>query len=202
MPKNLVLLGDSIIDNQVYVRPGEPDVAAQLRRRLTGWRVDLRAVDGSVVAEVAADQLKDPIAKGSAVFLSAGGNDALGMVDLLIDPAGVSFAAAMEQLRSIRDDFRERYAALADAVAAASGRVMAATIYHPAFTGAEAALQAPAEGALAAYNDVIQRESLRCGFRVLELRTLFDQPEDYANPIEPSARGGDKIAHAIADWLG
>jgi lysophospholipase L1-like esterase len=202
MPKSLVLLGDSIIDNQVYVRPGELDVAAQVRRRLPGWRVDQRALDGAEVADVMAGQLKDAFPKGSAVFLSAGGNDALGAVDLLIDPTPTTFAAAMEQLRRVRDDFASRYAALADAVAAASGRVMAATIYHPAFTGAEAALQAPAEGALAAYDDVIQREALRCGFRVLELRTLFDHPDDYANPIEPSAKGGDKIARAIADWLG
>ena len=43
---NVVLLGDSIFDNGVYVRPG-PDVAEQLRQDLpAGWTVTLRAVDG------------------------------------------------------------------------------------------------------------------------------------------------------------
>jgi hypothetical protein len=78
---------------------------------------------------------------------------------------------------------------------------MAATIYNPAFVGEESGLQAAAEGALSAFDDVIQREALRGGFRVLELRTLFNSLEDYANPIEPSAPGGAKIARAIAAWL-
>ena len=201
MTKTLVLLGDSIIDNGVYVRPGEPDVATQVRRRLKGWSVDLRAVDGSVATDVLRSQLAEPLPKGAAVFLSAGGNDALGQVSLLADPSPTTFADALAQLATVRDAFRARYAALADAVRAAAGRVMAATIYHPAFTGLEEMYQRPAEGALAAFNDVIQVEARRCGFDVLELRALFDSAEDYANPIEPSAKGGEKIAKAVAEWL-
>ena len=36
--RRLVLLGDSIIDNGVYVQPGQPDVAAQIPRRAAGSR--------------------------------------------------------------------------------------------------------------------------------------------------------------------
>jgi len=32
---------------------------------------------------------------------------------------------------------------------------------------------------------------------VIDLRVLFDSPEDYANPIEPAPAGGRKIARAI-----
>ena len=32
---------------------------------------------------------------------------------------------------------------------------------------------------------------------VLDLRTVCNSPEDYANPIEPSSTGGAKIAEAI-----
>jgi hypothetical protein len=32
---------------------------------------------------------------------------------------------------------------------------------------------------------------------VIDLRLIFDADEDYANPIEPSAKGGAKIATAI-----
>lgn len=51
--------------------------------------------------------------------------------------------------------------------------------------------------ALAGFNDVITRAANRFGMPVLDLRVLFDSPEDYANPIEPSAVGGDKLANAI-----
>lgn len=48
----VVLLGDSIFDNRVYVSP-EPDVRHQLKARLgTGWGVTLLAVDGDVTADV------------------------------------------------------------------------------------------------------------------------------------------------------
>jgi len=33
---------------------------------------------------------------------------------------------------------------------------------------------------------------------VVELRLVCSEPADYANPIEPSVRGGAKIARAVA----
>jgi hypothetical protein len=32
---------------------------------------------------------------------------------------------------------------------------------------------------------------------VIDLRSICNRPEDYANPIEPSSIGGEKIARAI-----
>ena len=37
---------------------------------------------------------------------------------------------------------------------------------------------------------------------VSDLRLVCDDPADYANPIEPSVRGGGKIARAIVGALG
>ncbi len=37
---------------------------------------------------------------------------------------------------------------------------------------------------------------------VVDLRAVCDQPRDYANPIEPSGRGGYKIARAVARACG
>ena len=36
---------------------------------------------------------------------------------------------------------------------------------------------------------------------VLELRHIFTLPEDYANPIEPSHIGGEKLAQSIVQWI-
>ena len=52
--------------------------------------------------------------------------------------------------------------------------------------------------ALAVFNDVVVRTAAAHGLDVIDLRAVCDQPQDYANPIEPSAIGGAKIARAIA----
>lgn len=193
---DLVLLGDSVIDNGPYVAAGEPDVAAQIRERLPGWTVDRRAVDGYRTADVLAALGRLP--DGAHVFLSAGGNDALGHMELLASPEPMPFAAALARLREIREGFRSVYASLLDRLA---GRpVMVATIYNPSFAGEQSALQAPGEGGLSAFNDVILSEALARGFTILDLHRLFTHPADYANPIEPSAIGGAKIADVVARW--
>ncbi len=54
MTKHLILLGDSIFDNGVYVELGQNDVTVHLERKLISldWKLDMRAVDGSVVSDV------------------------------------------------------------------------------------------------------------------------------------------------------
>jgi len=193
---DLVLLGDSIIDNGAYVGPDEPDVAAQLRARLPDVTIHMRAVDGYRTADVLASL--DDLPDGARVFLSTGGNDALGHMELLTDPTPMPFSAALSRLRDIRESFRSVYTALLDALA--DRPVMVATIYNPSFTGDESALQAPGEGGLSAFNEVILSEATARGHAILELRRLFTHPADYANPIEPSAIGGAKIAEAVSRW--
>lgn len=53
--------------------------------------------------------------------------------------------------------------------------------------------------ALALFNDVITRAAFKRGWPLIDLRLICDSPEDYANPIEPSVREGDKITSAIVE---
>jgi hypothetical protein len=55
--------------------------------------------------------------------------------------------------------------------------------------------------ALTLFNDVITRSAFRRGLPLIDLRLICDRPDDYANPIEPSEKGGDKIARAIAQVI-
>lgn len=43
------------------------------------------------------------------------------------------------------------------------------------------------------------REAALHGVPLLDLRVLFDEDSDLANPIEPSARGGEKIARSLVE---
>ena len=51
------------------------------------------------------------------------------------------------------------------------------------------------------FNDRITRAAFARDLPVIDLRLICDQDEDYANPIEPSVRGGEKIAAAIAGLM-
>ena len=54
---------------------------------------------------------------------------------------------------------------------------------------------------LSIFNDLVYRTAQKYNADVLELRDIFVSSEDYANPIEPSHIGGEKLAKAIKDWV-
>jgi lysophospholipase L1-like esterase len=196
---HVVLLGDSIFDNGAYVGAG-PDVVAQLRAVLpAGWEATLLAVDGAVIDDVFR-QLGDIPADATHVVLSVGGNDALGHVDLL-DRRARNGAEVLGWFGEAAGRFGTRYRKLLERIAAAidgSQRVAICTIYNGNL-GPET--QRAATAALGIFNDAITRAARERGWPVIELRDLCAEPADYANPIEPSVRGGAKIARAIAAML-
>ena len=54
---------------------------------------------------------------------------------------------------------------------------------------------------LSIFNDLVYRTAQKYNAEVLELRDIFVSSEDYANPIEPSHIGGEKLAKSILDWV-
>lgn len=204
MQKRLVLVGDSIFDNQVYV-PGEPDVRTTLAAFVDSdaWGVDLWAVDGHRTVDVL-DQLRDePVNPESRFFLSVGGNDALDYQPLLLEEEKRTVGEVLSLLHEVRETFRERYAAAVDAVLSIAPVLTVCTIYNPDFERDPVSrpFQRPAEAALGLFNDVIMQEALRRDLSVIDLRLVCDRSEDFANPIEPSFKGGEKIAKAILATL-
>jgi hypothetical protein len=61
-------------------------------------------------------------------------------------------------------------------------------------------LGTPERAALSLFNDVIVRSANAALAPVIDLRLVCDQADDYSqvSPIEPSGRGGAKIAQVIA----
>ena len=55
--------------------------------------------------------------------------------------------------------------------------------------------------ALALFNDAITRLAFARGVGLIDLRLVCTEPADFANPIEPSEQGGDKITAAIASFV-
>ncbi len=191
---HVVLLGDSIFDNAAYVA-GAPDVIRQVRQRLPdGSRATLLAVDGGTTGDVRA-QLRLLPPDATHLIVSVGGNDALGHSDFLGAPAR-STAEALMGLAEIGDGFERDYLAMLNGVLTHGLPTAICTVYYPRFP--EALLQRVAVAALAVFNDCIIRAAFAHGIPLIDLRLICTEASDYANPIEPSARGGEKISRAIA----
>jgi hypothetical protein len=190
---HIVLLGDSVFDNGVYV-PGEPDVIRQLKGLLPpGFDATLAARDGAVVRSVA-EQLRRTPPAATHLVVSAGGNDALGHIGVLEDRTP-SIADALLRLAEIGRSFAADYRVMLDALGRSGLPAAVCTIYDPRFP--EPRLQRVAITALALFNDVIVREASARGLPVVDLRLVCGDDADFANPIEPSSRGGAKIARAV-----
>jgi hypothetical protein len=193
---HLVLLGDSIFDNESYV-PGGPPVIEQVRRMLpAGARATLLALDGAVCGSVAGQVGRLP-EDASHLVVSVGGNDALrhsGILDEVRRPAGEVFAALTE----MQQEFRHDYRAMLRGVLAAGRPVVVCTVYD-----AVPGLVSEAVTLLSLFNDVIVRESARERVPVIDLRLVCDEVRDYStvSPIEPSQHGGHKIATAVVSVL-
>ncbi|MBJ6127638.1 SGNH/GDSL hydrolase family protein [Microvirga splendida] len=192
---HVVLLGDSIFDNGAYVRRGEPDVVKQVQAKLPqGWTATLRAVDGAVATGVLSQLSRLP-SEASHLVVSAGGNDALRSSGILREEAR-SVAAVIGRFAAVQDEFARSYRAMLDAVLERRLPTAVCTIYDARFPDPQE--QRLVVTALSIFNDVITREAFARRLPLIDLRLICDEPDDYANPIEPSAKGGDKIASVIA----
>ena len=193
---HVVLLGDSIFDNAAYVSGG-PDVVAQLRAALySGWKATLLAVDGAVIDDIPRQLARLP-SDATHLVLSVGGNDALAHLGLF-DRRPRNGAEALGWFADAAEGFSRRYRALLARIAAvrkANQRVALCTVYNGNL-GAET--QPAATAGISIFNDAIARAAREHDWPIIELRDLFTEPADYANPIEPSVRGGAKLAGAIA----
>lgn len=194
---HLVLLGDSIFDNQRYV-PGEPDVVRQVQAALpSGWTATLRAVDGATTGSLA-NQIARLPGDATHLVVSMGGNDAIGASHILY--AGVrQVAEGVARLAEAQARFAASYHQALERVLAAGLPTAICTIYDTPRTRGE---QPVIQTALCIFNDVISRAAFSRGLPLIDLRLILDEDSDYANPIEPSAQGGRKMAAAIARLIG
>ena len=193
---HLVLLGDSIFDNGLYV-PGEPAVIAQVKAALSeDWRATLVAVDGNITIDVPR-QLELLPADATHLAISVGGNDALQHSAILGQPAR-NVGEVLRTMSGIQAEFQAEYRAMLEAVRATKLPTVVCTIYD-----AIPDLPREALAALSFFNDAITREASRAGIPVLDLRVLCRNKADYSalSPIEPSAIGGAKIAEALVRFV-
>jgi hypothetical protein len=194
MSQHLVLLGDSILDNAAYVPGRRPAVIDQVGSRLpTRWVATLLARDGSVIDDVYR-QLDALPHNATLLVLSVGGNDALSHVGTLqktVTTVGQGLRVLAEVCERFEGDYRRLLASIHDRGLPAG----VCTVYNPSIHDLVARREVVA--ALGLYNDSIIRVAREFKFPVLELRAICTDAADFVSQIEPSLRGGAKIADAI-----
>jgi hypothetical protein len=133
----------------------------------------------------------------SHLVVSVGGNDALGHAGVL-EAKAQSVAEAVDRLATVREQFGRDYEAMLDRVLEHRLPTAVCTIYDSRIPEPRGRLVVTA---LCLLNDCITPAAFARGLPLIDLRLICDQDEDYANPIEPSVRGGKKIAAAIAGLM-
>jgi hypothetical protein len=190
---HVAMIGDSVFDNASYAGDA-PDVRAQLQSLLTDAEVSSAARDGAVVADITM-QLRQIPRSATHIVVSVGGNDAIGASGVLEERAA-NVADALEKLAVVRDRFDRSYGNMIDLVLERSLPVAFCSIYEPRFP--DLRRRRAAATALTVLNDVITRRVFRKRASLIDLRLVCDHDADFANSIEPSAAGGEKIAKSIA----
>jgi lysophospholipase L1-like esterase len=198
---NVSLLGDSIIDNKVYVGEGELSVTEHLQHNSSS-NFTMIAVDGDTTEDVLENQLdnlKEPV---SHIVLSIGGNDLLQNLHLLQDEtSGMKFA--LEKSSDLIGEIQENYTKILQHLSNYDAKVLLCTVYEGDLKSDVMLAQFDKAGQamLKMHNDTVYYLASKFEVDILELRNIFTNEEDYANPIEPSHIGGEKLAKAIIQWM-
>jgi hypothetical protein len=195
---HIVLLGDSIFDNKTYVGENGKDVVTHLRENLPNdWRATLKAIDGSLIENVS-KQLFDVPPNSTHLVVSVGGNNAIMNADVLQMKAENS-AEVLSEIADRCENFEFHYKEMLQRVLAKKLPTAVCTVYFPNFP--EAIFQRLAVTALSVFNDVIIRQAIINRLPVIDLRLICSEADDYANEIEPSDKGGRKIAAKILELV-
>ena len=187
--QSIILLGDSIFQNDAYVSDGK-SVDKMLLERTNGKTISL-AVDHSKIVDIYDQVLKIPDnlnSSSTTIFLSAGGNDILThYVDDNNDTAnrnilGTMLAAYKKLIKSIKNKIPDANIVLLD-------------IYYP-----ENLTYKQYHPIIKEWNEMIYnyaRESKNNIKSVLKISGILTKSDDFTLGIEPSSIGSQKLVEAV-----
>ena len=200
----ITLLGDSIIDNKTYVQKGELAVLEHLEN-ISEYEYTQLAFDGDTTLNVLNGQLLSPtIATSSHLVLSIGGNDLLQNLSFLYEgPVDKINDAVAGVQQYIFKPLEQRFETIIQRLSSHRANLLLCTVYEGDLgrTDEFRDVLDSSKIMVSSFNDTVYKTASKYNADVLELRHIFTSPEDYANPIEPSHIGGEKLAQAITDWI-
>ena len=196
------LLGDSIIDNKFYVGPHELSVTEHLHN-LNDDVINSIAVDGHTTSDVLSFQLDKLPKLSTHKVLSIGGNDLLEQIYFLKNKEEFTVKEVMEQAVCKLAPIKNRYRTIVQNLSQQNSKILLCTVYEGNLLDDSlySDIAFASQAMVSMLNDIIFSTAATYKVDVLELRNIFTKPEDYANPIEPSHKGGKKLASGIIEWV-
>ena len=199
----VTLLGDSIIDNKIYVNPGELSVKEHLEDQ-SGYVFNQIAVDGHTTDDVIEYQLGKVNNKLTTHnVLSIGGNDLLGHLGFLKNNIELTAIEILEQAVVLLAPIKNRYRTIVKNLSQQTPNLLLCTVYEGNLVGDSfySDVAFASKAMVSMFNDIVFNTGSSFKADVLELRNIFTTPDDYANPIEPSHIGGKKLSKEILEWV-
>lgn len=186
--KNIVLLGDSILNNSVYTLPKSsvPSLISQQLEKSPEKTLYNLAKDGATINDCVNQLDAFPFELNNtetSVFISAGGNDILNGRRTETEKIDKLFAKYMDFIESVKKRLNKTNIVLLKLYYPVKPSYK---IYYPAVTQ---------------WNQLLVDNSSTVGYSLLETDKLVVLEEDIVYDIEPSAKGGKKIADAIVSFI-
>ena len=182
--KNIVLIGDSMLNNSAYVFGGQsvPDLISKDLETKPGTTVYNFAKDGSTINDcyTQLDKISTELNNSSTIiFVSCGGNNILNSRGATKINVNNLFDQYSELIKSIRSR-------------ASNARLNVLNLYFPTNTHYKSYYDTITE-----WNKLIEDNASILGYKVITTNKLLVAEDDFAYDIEPSYKGGKKIAAAI-----
>ena len=196
------LLGDSIIDNKIYVKENEFSVKEHLEQNSNHLYEQL-AVDGHTTKDVLQFQLNSLPNLATHQVISMGGNDLLNHISFLKSKEELTPKEVMEVAVCKLAPIKHRYRSIVKKLSQENSKILLCTVYEGNLSSDffYRDIEFASKAMVSMLNDVIFSIGATFNVDVLELRNIFTEEQDYANPIEPSHLGGEKFAKKIISWI-
>jgi len=205
---NILLLGDSMLNNTMYV-PSNKSVDVLLKKRYPD--TTLLAKDKATIKDVYS-QLAAMDAKNTNqfIFLSVGGNDIMELIDKHGTPARND--NTLEKLRAKLDKIFREYVQLVEAIQKKlpGAKLGLINIYYPVDYSFDYNTDPKIiEDVITYWNDKLsakfvsfnEDKVLLNNPLLIALDEVLTEPSDFTNQIEPSMRGGIKIVMLIEKFI-
>ena len=190
----IVLLGDSILKNNSYVTDGKAvDNIIEERSLKNDKNIELYSLaeNNSKIVDVYSQISKIPLSinnKSTTIFLSSGGNDILSFyVDQQGDPTDTGF------LNTMLADYKKLVTGIQTRMNLC--QIVLLDIYYP--TSKQFLQYKPI---LEQWNTLIANYARENSFGLLQISQSVTSDDDFTLGIEPSEKGGEKIAQLILDY--
>ena len=209
----IALLGDSVFDNENYVKSKKEAVESVIRK--LGYECKLYAVDGAIISSVYSqiEKLKSESETKNKIVLSVGGNNALSSLNLLYNnmhlPMNEIFSVLKEFLLEFEKEIQNLYSHLSKKFEGQP--IFITNIYYPCFEFKDRNLffNSIKEGGhhlkilkvVDVLNGIIKVRAEEFSFKLIDINSAFNKKKYYANEIEPSYQGSKLLAELIINEI-